>query len=202
MTFFPFSSLLHFLLSSLSSLSLLSLLFLLFLDRSYTYAPDECANVDAVLPHARPPGQWLDEQRLVTALDGMNYSIYYESARAEQLQTNGLLANMLTESKVGVASAVHTYYKSMDEDPTPHMAAFMLGQAENWYYFGSTGWWDDSYAWTDLYDKASACGKPQGLAKNTSLLYTRDFEHCSVQLDCRNASANSCVGNITWAKEE
>ena len=33
---------------------------------------------------------WLDEQRLVTALDGLNYSVYYESARAEQLQTNGL----------------------------------------------------------------------------------------------------------------
>ena len=75
-------------------------------------------------------------------------------------------------------------------------------KAENWYYFGSTGWWDDSYEWTDLYDKATACGKPHGLAKNTSLLYTREFDHCSVQLDCRNASANSCVGNITWAKEE
>ena len=44
---------------------------------------------------------------------------------------------MLTESKVGVASAVHTYYHNMSEDPTPHMAAFMLGQASK-YMGGQT----------------------------------------------------------------
>ena len=71
--------------------------------------------------------------RLVKALEGTAYSIYYESARAEQLQSNGLLANMLTESSTGVPAAVHTYYHNMSEDPTPHMAAFMLGQAKNWY---------------------------------------------------------------------
>ena len=81
---------------------------------------------------------WLNESRLVDALDGMAWTTYYESARAEAAFTTGYLANMLTEQKLGVAAGVHTYYKNATEDPLPHMAAFMLAQEEHWYYFGST----------------------------------------------------------------
>ena len=59
---------------------------------------------------------------------------------------------------------VHTYLKHVNAtDPTspvesqlPHIAAFMLAQTENWYYFGSTGWWDNDFVWNDLYDKGAA----------------------------------------------
>ena len=58
-------------------------------------------------------------------------------------------------------AGVHTYLRHVNaSDPStpvetqlPHIAAFMLAQAENWYYFGSTGWWDDDFVWNDLYDK-------------------------------------------------
>eukprot|EP01048_Picozoa_sp_COSAG05_P004454 COSAG05_NODE_240_length_13119_cov_122.275806_3_plen_142_part_00 len=75
---------------------------------------------------------------------------YYESARAESMDngcpgakvTTGwcVLDNLLTESNLGVAAGVHTYLQHVNRtDPTspvesqlPHIAAFMLAQAENW----------------------------------------------------------------------
>ncbi len=102
------------------------------------------------------------------------------------------------------------------------MAAFMLAQAENWYYFGSTGWWDDDFIWNDLYDKgatlscllmvpqhcnysnsschctATGCGKPTEPAPlpGTGPVYKRTFEKCKVSLDCTNSSF--CVGDIDF----
>eukprot|EP01051_Picozoa_sp_SAG22_P003900 SAG22_NODE_198_length_15480_cov_24.005526_8_plen_78_part_00 len=74
----------------------------------------------------------------------------------------------------------------------------MLAQAENWYYFGSTGWWDDDFAWQDLYDKATTCGKPTqpAPAVGSGPLYARTFERCTVSLDCTNTSF--CVGDIRF----
>ena len=46
------------------------------------------------------------------------------------------------QARRGVPAAVHSYYKVADEDPTPHVAGFLLGREEQWYYLGSTGWWD------------------------------------------------------------
>ena len=80
------------------------------------------------------------------------------------------------------------------------MAAFLLTRQENWYYFGSTGWWDDSYSWTDLYDKATACGMPKGPASSTDQVYSRGYDHCGVTLDCSNAT--NCVGTVVWAKDD
>eukprot|EP00040_Diaphanoeca_grandis_P007407 m.40818 g.40818 ORF g.40818 m.40818 type:complete len:428 (+) comp18624_c0_seq1:210-1493(+) len=138
---------------------------------------------------------WLDETRLVKALEGMGWFTYYESARAEQMISGGFLPNMLQEAKLGVAAGVHTYYHNATEDPTPHMAAFMLARSEHWYYFGSTGWWDDSFVWTDLYDKASQCGMPTEPC-SSGPVYRRDYQHCQVVLDCTNSSF--CVGDITF----
>lgn len=58
------------------------------------------------------------------------------SVRARQ----GQLENMLTESKLGLAAGVHVYYQRTNasdptsplEDPTPHIAAFMVMRQEFW----------------------------------------------------------------------
>ena len=142
----------------------------------------------------------------------------YEFMRAESIMngcpgakvTTGecILNNMLTESKLGVAAGVHTYLQHVNQsDPTsplesqlPHMAAFLLARGEHWYYFGSTGWWDNDYAWDSLYDKASTCGKPTepAPAVGAGPVYTRAFEHCNVLLDCTNTSF--CKGDIKFEK--
>ena len=114
---------------------------------------------------------WLNESRLLEALSGARYSVYYESFRGDVAPRDdgaGTLRNMLQESSRGVAATVHTYYKSADEDPLPHVAAFLLARAEGWYFLGSTGWWDKSYRWTSLYDAAGRCGRPLGAATNQS----------------------------------
>lgn len=96
---------------------------------------------------------------------------------------------------------VHTYYhkptapNATAEDPTAHMAAFLLGRESGWYYFGSTGWLDSDFVWSALYDKAAACARPLGPASQGPV-YRRDFEGCSVSLDCTKSSA--CVGSIDW----
>jgi hypothetical protein len=149
---------------------------------------------------------WLNESRLVEALDGMAWFTYYESARAESMLSSGNLPNMLEESKLGVASVVHTYYHNATEDPLPHMAAFMLAKEENWYFLGSTGWWDDSYAWDPLYDKLSQCGQPLSPSTRTqnssAIQYGRNFEHCKVELTCTNDSTTStCTGGISFDTE-
>jgi len=36
------------------------------------------------------------------------------------------------------------------ESELVHMAAFLLARQQDWHYFGSTGWWDDSFTWNAL----------------------------------------------------
>lgn len=162
----------------------------------------------------KPPKQhiWLDEARLAAALGGMRWLTYYESFRGDvdpRTDPNGLLNNMLTESKAGIASAVHTYYHNASEDPTPHVAAFLLARNTSWYFFGSTGWWDNSFQWTSLYDTAGKCGKPLGPASsagtraaaglapstNATTAWQREFVGCRVALECSQATGR-CAGSI------
>ena len=46
------------------------------------------------------------------------------------------------QARRGVPAVVHSYYTAADEDPTPHVAGFLLARSEQWYYLGSTGWCD------------------------------------------------------------
>jgi hypothetical protein len=128
--------------------------------------------------------------------------------RAEGLASTGQLANMLEESKLGLGMGVHVYYQHENktdpasplEDPTPHIAAFMLmrqasppsaprtldrsiiwvwtielaklvwdfpmkvrpwrvgfrawnaaRRQDYWYFFGSTGWLDGDWRWSDAF---------------------------------------------------
>merc|ERR1712023_181650 len=73
---------------------------------------------------------WLDEARLVKALEGTDYQINYEFMRAEKLASSGQLANMLEEPRLNVPAGVHTYLNNATEDPTAHIAAFMLMRQE------------------------------------------------------------------------
>ncbi len=141
---------------------------------------------------------WLDEARLIDALENTTYMLNYEFMRAESIASSGTLANMLRESRLAVPMGVHTYYKSLDEDPTPHLAAFMLVRQEYWYYFGSTGWFDDNYQWSPLYEKLSTCGRPKGLAvgSHKGSVFTREYEHCTVTLDC--TAPSDCKGSIAF----
>jgi hypothetical protein len=87
---------------------------------------------------ARPPNRkiWLDESRLSRALDGLQWSTYYESFRGDvdgRADPQGLLNNMLREAELGVPATVHTYYKDKADAPTPHVAAFLLARSEHWY---------------------------------------------------------------------
>ena len=126
-----------------------------------------------------------------------------------QVSTGGcILNNMLKESELGVAAGVHVYLQHVNasdptsplEDQLPHMAAFLLAREEHWYYFGSTGWWDDSFSWNPLFDKAAACGKPLGPATQDAagLVFTRKFAGCEAKLTCHNKTAANCVGDISF----
>lgn len=117
---------------------------------------------------------WLDEGRLLDALDGTSFQLNYESVRAEkvptprfqpttlqnfahlwmcsspcmvQLASSGMLPNMLEEARRGVRVGFHVYLKAADEDVTPHLAAFLVVRAEGWLFFASTGWVDDDWRW-------------------------------------------------------
>ena len=123
--------------------------------------------------------------------------------RAEGLESTGQLANMLQESKLGLGMGVHVYYQHQNksdplsplEDPSPHIAAFMLMRQDYWYFFGSTGWLDDDWRWSPLYDTLSKCGKPlDKVAKGGPTVFTRAFEHCSVKVDCTVSTA--CTASI------
>lgn len=57
----------------------------------------------------------------------------------------------------------------------------MIARSDYWYYIGSTGWWDDSYTWNDLYDKVSFCGLPEAPASRTGAVVTRRYEHCKYE---------------------
>jgi len=148
---------------------------------------------------ARPRGRhiWLDEARLVKAMAGLRWQTYYESFRgdAPPTQPADSLPNMLTEEALGVPAVVHTYYKHATDEPTPHIAAFLLARSDHWYFLGSTGWWDASYHWSRLYDACGQCGRPLGPATNSSGVLRRAFAGCKVSLDC---SAAKCVGDVQF----
>ena len=131
---------------------------------------------------------WLDEQRLVDALRGTKYQFNYEFFRAEQTSKDHTLPNLLRESALGVPVGVHTYLKNSTEDPTPHLAAFMIFRQEHWYSFTSTGWLDQDWQFYDaLYDALSACGRPLGnatVAPGAPAVYTRAYEKCTFTLNC------------------
>lgn len=148
-----------------------------------------------------PASLWLDERRLLSALDGLQYMFNYEGVRAETLASSGQLANLVEESKRAVPMGVHTYMKAASEDLTPHIAAFLLFRAEHWYYFASTGWLDTDWRWSALFDAAAKCGKPLGLAVGAPapLAYTRKYERCSVAIDCTAGGQDGCNATITWA---
>ena len=84
------------------------------------------------------------------------------------------------------------------ESQLPHMAAFMLAREDNWYYFGSTGWWDDDFVWNPLFDRASGCGRPTEPppAPGSGPVFRRKYERCAVSIDCTNSTA--CVGDISF----
>ena len=50
-----------------------------------------------------------------------------------------------------VSPSRHTYLNNMSEDPTPHLAAFMIFRQEHWYSFSSTGWFDSDWEWHAVY---------------------------------------------------
>jgi len=172
------------------------------------------ANVGTFERPTKGPGSniWMNESKLATALDGLQWMSYYEGARAEVMLSGCpagpqpgtgnwcVLDNMLTEARLGIASGVHTYLKNDTESQMPHMAAFLLARAENWYYFGSTGWWDKDFHWDALFDRASACGKPleppPASGAGTGPVYRRAFAHCNVSLDC--TQLDFCKGNIDF----
>jgi len=141
---------------------------------------------------------WLDEARLLAALDGLDFQLNYEFVRAEEIGSSGQLPNMLEESSRKVPTNLHTYLNSRDEDPTSHIAAFMLVRQEHWYYFGSTGWLDNDWHWSPLYEQVSACGKPLGDAVGdpAPTVYTRQYENCTVRVDCTNTTKDGCVASI------
>lgn len=131
---------------------------------------------------------WLDEARLLTKLEGTDYLLNYEYVRAEALASSGQLQNMLREGAHGVRVGMHVYLKNASEDVTPHLAAFLVLRRTGWYFFASTGWLDDDWAWhAPAYDNIAKCGKPTDPAPVGSpapLAYTREYEHCTAHLDC------------------
>ncbi len=148
------------------------------------------------------PGKpfWLNESRLIEALDGLDYQFNYEFMRAENLASSGQRDNMLEESQLGVSAGVHTYLKNQSEDVTPHAAAFLLFRQTGWFFFGSTGWLDGDWKWEEAYDKLSVCGKPKGLAAyDSSGVLRRPFEGCSVWLNCTGSGKqSSCVAGVKY----
>lgn len=140
---------------------------------------------------------WLDEARLVKALEGTDYQFNYEFMRAEQMASSGQLANMLQESEMGIPAGVHTYLNNMTEDPTPHLAVFMLFRQEHWYSFSSTGWLDQDWAWSPVFDKLNQCGVPTENVTKAGAVYSRNYEHCSASLDCTDAK--NCKAGISFS---
>lgn len=159
---------------------------------------------------------WLNESVLAEALQGTAWMTYYESMRAEAAldgcpgatDSRGwcILGNMLEEARRGIASGVHTYLRHANatdpaspiESQLPHMAAFMLAREENWYYFGSSGWWDKDFSWSSLFDRASGCGRPitPPPALDAGPIFHRKYERCLVSLNCTDSAA--CVGDIAF----
>lgn len=145
---------------------------------------------------------WLDEARLVSALEGTQYQFNYEFMRAEQMASSGQLANMLEESRLGIPAGVHTYLKNSTEDLTPHLAVFMLFRQEHWYSFTSTGWLDKDWSWSPLYDRLGTCGLPLNNATATKpgVAYFRKYENCTVSLNC--SDPKNCRAAIDWGTKQ
>ena len=120
--------------------------------------------------------------------------------RAEELASSGQLPNMLAEAARDIPAGMHTYLKSLDEDPTPHAAAFLLARGEHWYFFASTGWLDSDWVWSDAYDRLSRCGRPRGLAVGmpAPTVFTRQFDHCAVMVNCTNTTKNGCRATVDY----
>ena len=164
----------------------------------------------------KPAPIWLDEAKLVTALSDSSWQINYEFMRAELLASTGQLQNLLRESKLGLAAGVHVYYQQENkscvpnataappvvcalEDPTPHIAAFLLFRQEFWFFFGSTGWLDQDWAWSKLYDTLSACGKPvDTVPQGGPKVFTRKYSGCVASVDCTNTSV--CTASVKDGK--
>jgi len=149
---------------------------------------------------------WLNESRLVDALLGLDYFTYYENARAEQLTTildGWWIDNMLREGKASLPAGVHPYYREVNgtlEDVTPHVAAFMLVREAYWYYFGSTGWFDNNFKWSELYEMK--CGEPlDSMEQQGQSIFSRRYLNCNVTLDCSQASEGKgdCTATIAQA---
>lgn len=131
-----------------------------------------------------------------------SYQFNYEFFRAEQAATDFQLPNLLKESNLGVPIGMHTYLNNMTEDPTPHLAAFMIFRQQHWYSFSSTGWLDNDWEWQPIYDKLSECGNPvdvKPVGAPAPLVYTRKYQHCAFKLDCSNPKPKSCVTSIKWS---
>ena len=49
-----------------------------------------------------------------------------------------------------------------------------------------------------MYDKLAKCGKPLGLAQGAPapLVYTREYEHCHVAINCTNTTKDGCVATL------
>lgn len=142
---------------------------------------------------------WLDEARLVKALEGTSYQFNYEFMRAESVsdpKKMDVLSNMLKESELGVPAGVHTYLRSSTEDPTPHLAVFMLVRQEYWFSFSSTGWLDSDWAFNStLYQRLTDCGRPINNATSAATgVFIRDYmnertnKRCHITVDCSNAT--------------
>eukprot|EP00962_Isochrysis_galbana_P040966 scaffold14916_cov128-Isochrysis_galbana.AAC.15 len=111
-----------------------------------------------------------------------------------------LIEDMLKEGDAGVASGMHSYYhrprpelnQTGPEDPTAHIAAFMLVRRELWYYTGSTGWFDRDFKWSSVYDDAAKCGRPLAPAMRPApRVYTREYERCHVMVNCTKRCARA-----------
>lgn len=151
-------------------------------------------------PPSVAPAFWLDEERLLAALDGLDYLLNYEGVRAEAMHSSGDLANMLEEARRDVPVGVHTYLRSAKEDLSAHVAVFLLFRRDYWFYFASTGWLDKDWAYHPIFDTAAKCGKPLGLPTGAPppLAYRRAYEHCAVSINCTTAK-DGCHAAITWA---
>ena len=163
----------------------------------------------ATFVNPKGPGApfWLNESRLLDGLKGTNYLLNYEFVRCETIQSSGQLANMLEEGKRGVRVGVHVYLKNATEDVTPHLAAFMVVRREGWYFFASTGWLDDDWAWHGKYDAMSKCGKPLGppigpqQGKAGLQVYTRQYQGCSARLAC-SKEKDGCSATLAMGRRD
>ena len=70
----------------------------------------------------------------------------------------------------------------------------------NRYFFASTGWLDNDWAWHDSYNRVAKCGQPKDdvVGIPTPHVYTRAYEHCSAILNCTSTAKDGCHASIQW----